>query len=431
MNGHLPSGTRADSPPRVAFLVCDYPLGTATLVLNCIALLCERGVAVDVIADGGSLATPMELPKNARIIRPRETFRDKVARKLMTWKAANRFFPDRRLAAIARISPYWASFARCMRSVVARERYAHVVCVSYPALFAYDWHAFADSVTYCNMELLDDTPDAENLYQNKQLCRELERKALARVSRVIAMSADRAALFGKMTGYPAERIAILPIVPRRGEAVPKGNYFRERFGIPDDMRIVVYSGGIGDWALLREIAATVPRWPEKHALVIHTWRGESLDSAYGKQLREAVRGMPVYFSRANFSRPELLRALASADVGVAYYKALDGNFTNILFSSNKMCEYLLAGLPILCSPFPALKEGVEHRCLGKAVPVDAIPQALREIARTEEAIHASIRDALRNELVFDTYFTVAFPEFYGASVRSCVRQAFHPFQFFC
>jgi glycosyltransferase involved in cell wall biosynthesis len=403
--------TQINVSRKVAIVICCYPLGTATLVLNSIAMLCEKSVHVDIISDGASLAASCNLPDKARILKPDEDFWDKIVRKLLTWKATRRFFSGRRLRRLARLSPSWASFACCLRPFIRKEQYDLVLCISYPALFAYSAYPFAGPAIYYNMELLDDAPDGANLYLNKSLCRELEQEALINILKVIAMSEDRAEIFCKTTGFPRNKVSILPIVPRKSERIyAKGTYFREKFDIPADVRIVVYSGGIGQWALLREIMETVPFWPKNHALVIHTWEEGSLNNVYGRMLQELAKGMPVYFSLKNFVRSELLNALSSGDVGIAYYDAIDENFRNIVFSSNKICEYLLAGLPIVCSPFPALKSAMDRYGFGQAVAVEDIPSALVAVADNEQKMKTAIRETLEKELQFDEYFDKAFPE---------------------
>lgn len=390
---------------RIAVLCCDYPLHTAALVLNSIEEFVDRGMHIDIFCNSAMDAPvfPSSYPVTVNVYR--EAFWDKVFRKLSTFPIIRHMLFPRMIRDIARLSPYWASFARYVKRLDL-DAYDYILCISYPALFCVAAKRHSGKCIYYNMELLDDTPDAAGIYIDKNLCRKLEHDCLRRVSHTVAMSLDRARIFQRQTQTPESRISVLPILPRTkelGERSPS-NFFRAKFSLKPDQKIVVYSGGIGDWAMLEEIVRTVPAWPEAYVLVIHTWQQYAFESPYGKRLLDAARGLPVFFSAESLSRSQLISALSAADIGIAYYRELDDNFTNIVFSSNKICEYLIAGLPVLCSPLPSLKKEIDSHNLGRAVPISQIPAAIRELGAHKDSLAASIAKSLTEELNFDKYF---------------------------
>lgn len=390
---------------RIAVLCCDYPLHTAALVLNSIEEFAARGMHIDIFVNSAMDAPvfPSSHPVTVHVYR--ENFWDKVFRKLSTVPIIRHILFSRIIRDIARLSPYWASFAGYVKRLDL-DAYDYILCISYPALFCFGTRSLSKKCIYYNIELLDDKPDTENIYIDKKLCRKLEQACLRHVHHTVCMSPDRAKLFQRNTQTPERHVSVLPILPRLKEldAQNVSSYFRTKFSLPPERKIVVYSGGIGDWAMLEEIVRTVPAWPEEFVFIIHTWQQHAYDSPYGKCLQDAARDLPVFFSVENLSRPQLISALAAADIGMAYYREIDENFTNIVFSSNKICEYLLAGLPVICSPFPSLKAEVDKNRLGKAVSVDEIPAAIRDIALNGGTYRASIRWALRQELNFDAWF---------------------------
>jgi len=393
----------------IAIIICEYPLGTAQLVINCIKMFCENGFTVDIFADSGSLGTPVRLPEAARIRHLEESFWQKIVRRLLAWGWFRKIWPDKKISKLAALSPSWASFARRLRLNAKPDSYKTAFCISYPALFSFSIRPFADHVVYFNLELLDGRDDDEALYINKKLCRILEASALQHVTKVIAMSEERAKIFCATSGYHGD-IAVLPILPRSSDAPVQGNYFRDLFNIPDDKKIVLYCGSIGEWALLHEIIETVPLWPKDMIFIIHTWDAKNLDNEYGHSLCEAAKGMPVYFSSEGLTGEELSCAMTSANFGIAYYDDIDSNFSNILFSSNKISEYLLAGLPVICSPSPELKEFIDSYNLGEAVPTHFIPEALKKISRNREQIVQSMDVVVKKNFKFDIYFYKAFSD---------------------
>jgi hypothetical protein len=96
--------------------------------------------------------------------------------------------------------------------------------------------------------------------------------------------------------------------------------------------------------------------------------------------------------------------MSSADMGLAFYEAVDRNYTEILFSSNKIGEYLKAGLGIICSDFPSVKQFVESHDIGMAVPVYELPRAIREISERIDSVRDNALQCYKNELRFENYF---------------------------
>ena len=390
---------------RIAVICCEYPLHTATLVLNSIEEFVDRGMHIDIFCNSAmdAPAFPSSRPVTVHVYR--EKFWDKVFRKLSAVPIIRHMLFPRMIRDIARLSPYWASFARYVKRLDL-DAYDYILCVSYPALFCFGTRPPSKKCVYYNMELLDDKPDTAGIYIDKKLCRKLERDCLGCVSHTVAMSPDRARLFQLNTLTPESRISVLPILPRSKELETRNvsDFFRTKFALAAEQKIVVYSGSIGDWAMLEEILGTVPAWPEEYVFIIHTWQQYALENGYGKRLQDVAKGLPVFFSAENLSRSRLSAALAAADAGIAYYRELDDNFANIVFSSNKICEYLLAGIPVICSPFPSLKREIDRYQLGKAVPVQQISAAIREIGANKDSLSASIAKSLKEELNFDKYF---------------------------
>jgi glycosyltransferase involved in cell wall biosynthesis len=159
----------------------------------------------------------------------------------------------------------------------------------------------------------------------------------------------------------------------------KSSFFRDKFSISDGQIVVIYCGNLRPWTKCLEVIRSVRNWPRNCVLVIHTWNNSVLDTTYHRRLIKAAKGLPVFFSDGYIEYDALPVALSSADIGIAFYEEIDDNFTEILFSSNKIGEYLKAGLPVVCSNFPSLREFVEVNQIGLTTSVEDLPQTIRHI----------------------------------------------------
>jgi glycosyltransferase involved in cell wall biosynthesis len=265
-------------------------------------------------------------------------------------------------------------------------------------------------VIYYNMELLDWSK--ENLvYRNKLFLKNLEFEAIKSISHAMITSPDRARLFCEINHFPKEKVSSLPVVPLRQETGVRTRYFRDKFSIPDDYLLVIYSGNFVSWAMCLEIIGSMDSWPENAVLVMHTWNKSALSGDYFKKMEKTAENRRVFFSSDFLCHTDLAPALSSADVGLLFYEALDANFTEILFSSNKMAEYLAAGIPVICSSFPSLRSFVDDFGIGKSVEINEIGDALSQICPEMEKYRQNVDLCRHEHFEFEPYFYTAFSEY--------------------
>ena len=392
---------------RAAMVVSCYPLGTSTILLNIVKLLRLRGVNLDIIIDQGSLANaPLQMPDDGiRIITPEQTLWQRLKRKLLPHSV--RLSAEKSgLGALYADYAAWVNFALWAGKLISKSVYDVVFFASYPALFTVGASTAKSCNIYLNLELLD-ADDSPVEYGNKALLRTLEHTQLTKIHRVIAMSPRRREIFLKITGFSHDAVKVLPIMPMDGLRPRTGTYFRDHFGIAPETYLVLYSGGIASYGQHLELLQTVRHWPRNCALVMHTWCAASFETKYGLALRKAGEGLPVYFSSETLNYKALCEAITSADIGVAHYKDIDSNFTEILFSSNKIGEYLCSGLPIICSPQPSLKQFVDANGIGQALPVEQTPQALYAIMSDLERYRCAVRRCVERHFDFNEWFEQA------------------------
>ncbi|EMG38422.1 glycosyltransferase [Desulfocurvibacter africanus PCS] len=390
---------------RVALVCFSYPVGTSTILINMLTMLVRMGANIDVFSDSASLQSP-PLPRMDRVhLHDLDNcgLLNKVRFKLIRiFHRALR--PGSYEAGLEGLRQGWFAKTLATRARMSLNEYEVVFYASYQNLFALPLLPMQKKNIYITLEMLDDTaPSGQDPYINKQLCRHLEHTALTQTDHAIALSPRRKTIFAATAKFPPERISVLPIVPmgRRPEA---SRYFREKLDIPATTKLFVYSGGIGDWAQLLEIVESVRNWPDDTCLVIHTWNPAILDTPYAERLKEEAKGLPVHFSGEELSHTQLMEALAGVDAGIAFYAQLDDNFSEIMFSSNKICEYLRAGLPVLTSNSPDLCEFMAEQRVGIAGPVADLADNVHRLLSNYNDFKSNIAPCLQRVFDFERCF---------------------------
>lgn len=163
-------------------------------------------------------------------------------------------------------------------------------------------------------------------------------------------------------------------------------------GLPPDVDVILYQGGLLDGRGLREVVRSAAFFEESTRLVFLGYG--SLRSSLEALALELHLDGKVHFVDA-VPPDDLLPITASATIGVVPYQPVSLN--NRLALPNKIFEYLAVGLPVIVSDIPELRrivsgsgcgltyDSYDPRALGDAVSrllqADALAQA-RSAART-------------------------------------------------
>ncbi|MBT8100443.1 MAG: glycosyltransferase family 4 protein [Gammaproteobacteria bacterium] len=180
----------------------------------------------------------------------------------------------------------------------------------------------------------------------KWLAHKLERFAYSNAARVVALSPGMAEGVAA-TGYPTERIAVIPnssdIVQFQNPA-SSATETRDRLGIPRDGALVVYAGTIGEingvTYLCRVAEAMQAIDPSVHFLIVGDGKDRLLVEVTASGLNLLNKTVHV---RDPIAKSEMPDVLAAATVCTSLFVDLEEMWNN---SANKFFDGLAAGKPI-------------------------------------------------------------------------------------
>ena len=395
---------------KIAFVVYQYPLAVSTMIINSIYLLKQHN-DVEVIIDEQQVRGSDfdQWLKELFILIKKNTVVDIITRVVG------------RLCRVLHIKngrlKWWMQncyliyTAHLLRREFAKKKYDILIPIESLGLIVTDWAKTNKSdIIYYDMELLDWSHE-NPLYENKLMLKTLQHKALESVDHVMITSPNRAKLFLKINDFSEERVSILPVVPCKREIVDRSKYFHNKFHISKDKQVVLYAGNFMPWAQCLEIIQSMLSWPKDVVLVMHTWNKVSLDSDYFQLMQKAANDYPVYFSSDFLLYNDLALAFTSADIGLLFYQDIDSNFNEIIFSSNKMGEYISAGLPVICSPFPSLNEFVSQNGIGLSSSFDDLGKSIETIIQRNSFYRQNVVKCNEEHFVFENYFSIAFERY--------------------
>ena len=211
----------------------------------------------------------------------------------------------------------------------------------------------------------------------------LERALIHRAGRVICTNQTRADFTQKLYDIPPP--VILRNLPAYVEPQPS-TLMHERLGIPADAKIVLYQGGIQPERGLEQLIEAVPEI--EGGAVVFLGSGRSKPKLMARSAELGLEGK-VYFHPA-VPVDELPSWTACAYVGLQILQNTCFNHYSSL--SNKLLEYMMAGVPVITNDLPEMRRVIEET--GAGMIIDASDP--HEIAKAVSAVLAD--PALREQM---------------------------------
>jgi len=218
----------------------------------------------------------------------------------------------------------------------------------------------------------------------------LERALIHRADRVICTNQTRADFTQQRYHIPPP--AILRNLPAYVEPQPS-SLMHDRLGLPADSRIVLYQGGIQPERGLEQLMEAAPQI--EGGVIAFLGSGRSTPKLVARAAELGLAGK-VYFHQA-VPVAELPSWTACAYVGLQVLQNTCFNHYSSL--SNKLLEYMMAGVPAIANDLPEMRRVMEDT--GAGMIIDASDP--REIARAVNTLLADLslreqmsRNALQN-----------------------------------
>lgn len=230
-------------------------------------------------------------------------------------------------------------------------------------------------VIYHSLEFYEPQPKTFRSTIKKILERLFSRKA----AYVFTQDAKRAEFLANDLNIPAEKFRLIYNSPT-GEPI-RGNadYFRGKYNIGSEARIVLCVGSLMRETLVYEIVESVKYWDTKFVLVLHGWFPDKTVMEFVLQQQQKSPDR-IYISDQLFDHWNKYVPFQSCDIGFAGFSSDTNNLKYAAGSAGKIFDFLRTGKPIVAFDSPGMKELIEGNNAGFVYSdVRAIPSALAKI----------------------------------------------------
>lgn len=240
-----------------------------------------------------------------------------------------------------------------------------------------------------------------------------ERKANKNAQNTVEFDETRAQLIQKDNRISPEKMLIIPNAPAGEAKNDRGVYLKRKFGISDENKIALYTGGIAKYNLTYEHIESMSTWPGNVVLVMHCW-GYEEDIAKLKEYAKRF-DREIYFSTERISFDEIDKLYSAADIGFAVYGSQDLNHKYAGLSSGKMFNFLKACVPVITNATDSCRKAVEKTGCGVCINhIGEAGAAIGKILDNEEYYRLNCLNSFSN-----FSFTRNYKKFMDAIVDYC------------
>ncbi|NCT91328.1 glycosyltransferase family 4 protein [Cellulomonas sp. APG4] len=216
---------------------------------------------------------------------------------------------------------------------------------------------------------------------------DIEREYIGEVDRVVTVSEPLAALLEADHHMHSSPTVVLN-APTVAAPPPGFRTVREVVGLADDVPLMVYGGGVNAARGVDTAVAALPALPGVHLAVVIHRRNHVVEALLSQA--EAL-GVADRVHLAPFVPPELVtRYFSTVTLGLSTLLHAPNHDVAV---TNKFCEYLTAGVPIVTSDTPAQADLVRELDLGAVYPAgdaDALARAVQSVLADHPRLSARI-----------------------------------------
>lgn len=185
--------------------------------------------------------------------------------------------------------------------------------------------------------------------------------------------------------YKISDTLVIRNIPLYQKAVSKID-LRKKYNITQDKIILIYQGVILLGRGLEQIINAIARLPKTVLIILGDGEQKNNFIELAKKLN--VFGRIIF--AGSVDQKDLINYTAGGDVGLSLIENISISYYHAL--PNKLFEYIMAGLPVLCSDLPQMKAVIEKYNVGESINME-----------DEENIFSTLNKWCTNPHLLDAY----------------------------
>lgn len=232
-----------------------------------------------------------------------------------------------------------------------------------------------------------------------------EKTILEKAQFLIFAGKERADEYQRRHGFECP-VEVVFNGPRLRQASPKKD-LREKFGLPPDSLLALYIGGLGHRNALEETILAMETVPKRVALLIAGFGEADFEKRIQNLIQEKKLERRVHLLGKVKDKWDWIDHV---DIGICLYQPLELRLKFIAGASNKLFEFISAGVPVVVNSQPDFVKIVSHHELGVCateLTPNSIARALKRLVDDQSfrsGVASRAKQLHRDQFNFDKQF---------------------------
>jgi glycosyltransferase involved in cell wall biosynthesis len=194
----------------------------------------------------------------------------------------------------------------------------------------------------------------------------LEKHFMKKTTLILTQDESRARILSKINEIDIKKIWIIPNSPIGPSRPQKNDWFRRKFQIQPEQKVVLAVGSIIKEHGIKEIVEASLSWPAKFILVLHGWFPDPALRAY-IEFQASRHPEKIKLSTEQLPYERKFEVFQAADIGLVFFLPLNENLRYAAGSAGKLFDFRCSGIPIIGNNIPGMKTLLEQNRSGLVV----------------------------------------------------------------
>jgi len=167
--------------------------------------------------------------------------------------------------------------------------------------------------------------------------------------------------------------------------------FRKKYGIAENKMILLYQGVLLEGRGIPLVMKAMVVLPKTVLVIL----GDGEQKNNFQRLANELKINERVFFIGTISQKELINYTSGADIGLSLIENISISYYHAL--PNKLFEYIMAGLPVLCSDLPQMKKIVKNYKVGESIEIENEENLISVLKRWQE--NPGLLDSYKNNCI--------------------------------
>lgn len=196
---------------------------------------------------------------------------------------------------------------------------------------------------------------------------------------VFSQSIDRLSWLQRRLGLNQSQLKLIYNSPIGKIIVTQNDYFRKKYGISPDVKIILIIGSIIKEHFVEDLINELKLYESNYVFIFHGWFPDQTLLGLLAEAQKESQGK-IELSKELFSDDDKYIPYTSCDLGFVGFKPITDNLKYAAGSAGKLFDFMRTGVPVIANDIPGMRELVTKNGIGDVFnDIQELPKIIQKL----------------------------------------------------